>query len=443
MRKLITPIILCILFLPPVRIVAQPYSLDECIQIAIENNHQLLNSQLDVKAADYSIKEVKSQLLPTVDITGQLLYYKDLPSQYAPANAFGGPEGEYNKITMNTKQTTSGALKVSTNLYNQSVFVGLKAARVMKETSLLQEGLTREDLIYNVSATYYSIQVYNDNLRRLEDNISNLEKTVDINKILKDNELVADNIHNRMLINLENLRNQYENQKLLLDNNLTLLKNLMNVDLDAQIAVAEFQYDANFFEPEEGDINKRSDIRLQTAQLKLSQYERKSIVAQYYPVLTNSFTYGYTGYYNEFDPFRQINNDWIKSSYVSLSIKIPVFDGFRKQNQIRQKEVAIQKNLNTLSQLKLSASKEVEDATRNYATNKNLVLSNKRSLDLAEQLFASSQSEYESGVTSLTEFLNAQNDLSNARTNYSAALLNLKLAELSLKRANGTLVNNI
>lgn len=177
--------------------------------------------------------------------------------------------------------------------------------------------------------------------------------------------------------------------------------------------------------------------------MKLSQYERKSIVAQYYPVLTNSFTYGYTGYYNEFDPFRQINNDWIKSSYVSLSIKIPVFDGFRKQNQIRQKEVAIQKNLNTLSQLKLSASKEVEDATRNYATNKNLVLSNKRSLDLAEQLFASSQSEYESGVTSLTEFLNAQNDLSNARTNYSAALLNLKLAELSLKRANGTLVNNI
>lgn len=443
MRKLITLIALWFLILPSAKIIAQRYSLDECIQIALENNHQLLNSQLDVKAADYSIKEVKSQLLPTIDITGQLQYYKDLPSQYAPASAFGGPEGEYNKLTLSMKQTTSGALKVTTNLYNQSVLFGLKAARVVKETSLLQEGLTREDLIYNVSATYYSIQIYNDNLRRLAENISNLERTVDINKVLKDNELVADNIHNRMLINLENLRNQYENQKLLLDNNTTLLKNLMNLDLNAPVAVAEFQYEADFLEVEEGDINKRSDIRLQAAQLKLSQYERKSIVAQYYPVLTNSFTYGYTGYYDEFAPFKQINNDWIRSSYVSLSIKIPVFDGFRKQNQIRQKEITIQKNLNTLSHMKMNASKEVEDATRNYATNKSLVVSNKKSLDLAEKLFASSQSEYESGVTSLTEFLNAQNDLSSARTNYSAALLNLKLAELSLKKANGTLVNNL
>jgi outer membrane protein len=119
-----------------------------------------------------------------------------------------------------------------------------------------------------------------------------------------------------------------------------------------------------------------------------------------------------------------------------------VFDGFRRQNQLKQKEIAIQKNLNTLSMLEAHAEKEVQDAITNYASNKNLLVSNKKNLDLAQGLFQSTQQEYASGLSSVTELLNAQNDLSNARTNYIMALLNLKLAELSLKKANGTLVSD-
>jgi outer membrane protein len=245
-----------------------------------------------------------------------------------------------------------------------------------------------------------------------------------------------------MLINLENLHNQYENQKLLRDKNSTLLKYLMNVDLHETIFVTAFDYTEVSEAPESGNITQRPDILLQRAQLKLSQFDKKSVAAAYFPVLTNTLSMGYTGYYDSFAPFKQINNDWIKNSSFTLSLKIPVFNGFRKQYQIKQKELAIQKDINTLSLMKSNADKEVQDALENYITNKNLLASNKKSLDLAEQLFSSSQGEYENGITSATEFLNAQNDLSTARTNYSTALLNLKLAELSLKKANGTLLIN-
>lgn len=422
--------------------VAQTCSLENSIKAALENNQQLKNSRLDIEAANYRIKEVKSALLPTIDLNGQLMYYNDLPAQYAPASAFGGPEGEFTKMTLNMAQTTSANLQMSQNLYNQSVLVGLKAAKVTREASLLQENVTRENIIYNVTATYYSIQVLNDNLIRLAENITNLEKTTRINAVLKDNEIVSANTHNRMLINLENLRNQYENQKLLLHQNITTLKYLMNVDINEPVSVTPFDYAEVLAEPGSGDIAQRPDILLQQAQVKLSEFDKKSIAAGYYPVLTNNFSFGYSGYYDSFAPFKQINNDWIKSSYFALSIKIPVFDGFRKQSQIRQKEVTIQKNINTLSLMRSSADKEVLDALENYTTNKNLLVSNMKSLELAEQLFSSSQGEYENGITSITEFLNAQNDLTTARTNYSTALLNLKLAELSLRKANGTLLTN-
>lgn len=420
---------------------AQTYTLQDAVRAALNNNQQLLNSRLDMNAADYQIKEIKSALLPTIDITGQLLYYNDLPEQYAPSSAFGGPSGEYTKITLGMAQTTSGNVQIRQDLYNQAIHVGVKAAKATREASALQEMVTRESIVYNVTATFYSVQVLSDNLERLAENITNLEKTTQINAVLKENEIVSANVHNRMLINLENLRNQYDNQKLLLDKNITQLKYLMNVDISSEIKVASFDYTEAISIADTDDIGQRPDIMLQQAQLKLSEFDKKSVAAGYYPVLTNSATFGYNSYYDSFAPHKQINSDWIKTSYFALTLKIPVFDGFKKQNQLRQKEIAIQKNLNTLSMMKSSASKELIDAKQNYITNKNLLISNKKSLDLAEELFTSSQSEYESGITSITEFLNAQNDLTTARTNYSNALLNLKLAELSLKKANGTLLN--
>jgi len=420
---------------------AQTYSLEESIRAALANNHQLLNSQLDISAAEYRIKEVKSALLPTIDITGQVLYYNDLPAQYAPSSAFGGASGEYTKLTLSMAQTTSGTIQIRQDLYNQAVRVGLKAAKATQEASAMQELVTRENLVYNVSSTYYTVQVLNDNLQRLKENIDNLERTTQINAVLKENEIVSANVHNRMLINLENLRNQYDNQKLLLDKNLTLLKYLMNVNIDADLTVDPFDYTETISISESDDISQRPDILLQGAQLKLAEYDRKSIAAGYYPVLSNTAMFGYTGYYDSFAPHKQINSDWIKTSSFALSVKIPVFDGFKKANQLRQKEVAIQKNLNTLSMMRSSASKELIDARSNYLTNKKLLESNKKSLELAEQLFNSSQGEYENGITSITELLNAQNDLTTARSNYSNALLNLKLAELSLKKANGTLLD--
>lgn len=442
MKKVSTLIILFFACIGCNKAYGQDYTLEACIKIALEQNATFRNSELGIASADHRIKEVKSALMPNVNLQGQFIYYQDLPAQYAPASAFGGPEGQYRKMTLNMEQTTSGTLQVSQNLYNQSVFTGLKAAKVVRETAALETRVAKENLVYNVTATYYSIQVLSDNLSRLQENITNLEKTVQINAILKENEIISKNVHNRMLINLENLKNQYENQKLLVDKNITSLKLLMGVDINTPIQIAVFNYDEVLVAPSEGDISRRPDLQLQQANIKLSQIDKKTIAAGYAPVLTNSFSFGYTGYYDKFAPFKQVNDDWVKSSYIVMTLRIPVFDGFQKHYQIKQKDIAIQQNMNRLNYMKLTADKEVDDARNNYAVNKNLLANNKSSLDLAESLFASAQTEYENGILSMTELLNAQNDLTNSRTNYSAALLNLKLAELSLKKSNGTLLEN-
>ncbi|MEZ4810480.1 MAG: TolC family protein [Allomuricauda sp.] len=421
----------------------QTYSLQDVVQIVLKNNKEIVNGMLDVSATDYKIKEVKSALLPNAEFNGKSMYYKDLPAQYVPSSTFGGPEGTYSKVSLNMKQNTSATFQVTQNLFNKSVLIGLKSAKTAHQASQLSEKMTEENVVYEVMSTYYSVQVYQDNLDRLNANIANLEKTVEINDVLRKNELVADNVHRRMLVNLESLRNEREIQTLQLQQYITYLKYLMDKPIEEELTVMPFDYskELKIFDP--ADISERSDLRLQKAQVDLAKYDEKLVKSGFYPVLTSFYSVGYTGFYDEFAPFKQINDDWVKNSYFGLNLQVPLFDGFKKRNQIHQKKIEVQKNTNLLAMMELKANKELRDAQFNLSTNKNLFINNQRSLELAESLFASAQGEYEGGLTSVTDLLNAQNDLSNARNNYSAALLNLKLAELAVLKANGTLLSNI
>ncbi len=421
---------------------AQQLTLQECIKLALENNLDVKNSELDLESTQHRIKEANSGLLPTIDLNGSYQYYFEVPAMIIPASTFGGPAGEYSAATLSVPQTTSANVQLSQTLYNHQVLIGLKAAKSARNASMIQFSKTKEDITYNVSATYYNIQVLRENLGLIESNITNLEKTVKTNEVLKNNDIVSGSTYKRLLINLENLKNEHENQKLSLDKNLNLLNYIINHTPGHTIDVVPFDYTTTLTGAVAGDVNHRLDVQLQKENIQLALLDKKSIIAGYYPSLNANLFYGYTGYNDKVAPFDAINNKWINSSYVSLSLKIPVFDGFSRQNKIRQKEVAVKKNINSLEQTRLKGEKEIQDAIIQYTSNQNSLVNTRRSLTLAEELFTNANIEYTNGILSITDLLSAQDDLSNARNNFSTSLINLKLAELELQKANGELNNN-
>lgn len=419
----------------------QTYSLNDCIRTALDQNEHLKNSRLEVVATTYNIREVKSALLPNGELRCQYLYYNELPAQYAAASNFGGPEGQYTRLALNMPQTTGLNMQLTQSLFNQSVFIGLQAARTARNAANAQVEVTKESVIYNVAATYYTIQVLSDNLRRLAANIANLERIVAINEDLVRHEIVSANVQNRLSINLENLRNQFESQKLAQEKNVQMLKYLINVDANTTLEAEPFDYLTVLNDTVSIGNSARPDIRLQQEVIKLSEYDKKSVSAGFYPVLTASFSQGWTSYYDEFAPMKQINNDWINSSYFTVTLRMQLFDGFRRASQVRQKEIAIRKNVNTLSMMQANASRELEDANNAYITSLRQLKSSKVSLEQAEGLFNTAQSDYANGIITISDVLNAQNDLSNALNNYSSAALNVKLSGLALRKANGTLLS--
>jgi outer membrane protein len=154
------------------------------------------------------------------------------------------------------------------------------------------------------------------------------------------------------------------------------------------------------------------------------------------------YNYGLTGYNNEFSLTKTINDSWMKGSYVGLQLRVPIFSGFSRMQKVKQKEFGIQKAKNSYELVKQSALKEVSDATNNYMSMSNSFENTKRSLALAKELYANSDTEYKNGIISISDLLLIQNDLTTARNNYSNAMINLRLAEIELRKSKGELANN-
>jgi len=434
---------LAILLMLGVQLQAQKmFTLDECIQQTLTNNLQVKNSEIDQRSVNAQITEAKSGFLPSVDLNGQYQYYITIPSMLVPAEMFGGQVGQYRAISFSSKQTTTASIQVSQILFNQKVFIALKAAKTAKNMTELQMTKTREDLIYNVSAVYYNIQVVNENLTMLDSNIISMEKMLVINKALEVNNILSKSAYKRLQINFENLKNERQNLSLTGEKAANLLKFLMGLQISESIHVTQFEEKDSKLNMGVANVEKRTDIQLMNKQIEIAGLEKKVAIADFYPSLAGVYNYGLTGYNNEFSLTKTINDRWINGSYIGLQLKVPLFSGFSRTQKVKQKEFGIQKAKNSYELVKQSALKEVSDATNNYMSRSNSFDNTKRSLALAKELFESSNTEYKNGIISISDLLLIQNDLTTARNNYSNAMINLRLAEIELRKSKGELANN-
>ncbi|MFW9596775.1 MAG: TolC family protein [Paludibacter sp.] len=420
----------------------QVYTLDECINITLQKNLQIQNSQMDVQSTNSQIKEAKSSFLPTVELTGQYQYYLQMPKMLVPADFMpGGKPGEYIEMEFGSPQTMTAAVQATQVLYNQKVFIGLKAARTAKNMSDLMLHKTREDLIYNVSAIYYNLQVLNQNLMMLDSNIVSLSKVVQANSALEANSIVSKTNYKRLLISLENLKNERLNLALTTDKAYSLLKFLMCIPVTEQISISTFDAREYKLEAAVGNVENRTDIKLLTQQVELAKLDLKASKASFYPSLAGVVNYGVSGNNDKFSLTQTINDQWIRSSFVALQLNVPIFSGFSRTEKVRQKNFELKKAQNNYELMKSSVLKEMSDAVNNYNSSCNSFENTKRSLSLAQDIYNSAQIEYTNGLISASDLLLILNELTTARNNFSNALVNLRIAEIELKKSKGEIAS--
>lgn len=426
-------------------VAGQSLTMEQCVEKALESNLQVKTSENGRLQAEQQISEVRSGLFPTISAGGSYQYYFNVPVQIIPAELFGGTEGQYIAGALQVPQTLSGNIQATQTIFNSSVLIGLKAAKVGRQAAQLQVRQTKEEVVYNVSATYYNILTIYKQQSLLQSNLESVEKLIGTTRILYENDVAQKTDVNRLETNRKSLLTQLENTRVTENQLLNTLKIFTGTPIADSIAVdTSVQAQNSYPLPYQGDstsYRNRSDYQLLDVQRTAQLLERENIRAAAIPTLSATGSLAYYGYNNEFAPFKQINDKFYPASYIGLNLNIPIFEGGKRTAQAKYKTLELR---NTELQLQLqreNISAEIDNAIKKFSSNVSQIRTQEENLALAGQSYRDVQLQYQEGIAGISDVLSANDELQRVQNEYLSALVNIRIAALELEKAYGVLLN--
>lgn len=431
-------------FLLVIKIQAQEIkslTLKDVITYALENKADAKKAKLKVENSEYQIQEVRSRALPQISVNGGLTYNPILQTTVIDGANFGQP-GTIIQADFGQKWSSVAGVSLTQNLFDQSIFTGLKAAKSAREFFQINEQLTEEQVIERVANAYYQIFVTKLNLKTIEKNLENTNKVKNIIKGLYDNGLSRKIDLDRISVRISNLntqRKQIINAIVLQEN---ALKFYMGMPIETNILLPQMAFEISIQAMEESaNTETRTEYILLKKNEELLEFQKKSIEANYYPTLSLTGNYNYFGQGSKI-PLGGSNSDdvyWSDFSSIGLNLRIPIFSGFETKARVRQAEINLKSIKLDLEDTKLALNLAYENAKKQIDNSLETINSQKENTQLAQEVLDNTKNNYLQGLASLTDLLDAENANIEAQNNYNTAVLQYKLAEIQLLKSKGEL----
>jgi len=128
---------------------------------------------------------------------------------------------------------------------------------------------------------------------------------------------------------------------------------------------------------------------------------------------------------------------------VGVTLKIPLFDGGRRDARRRDSEIQYREEQIRTRDLEQQVELEVREALDSLRSAQSQVEAAREGLNLAQNELDQARRRYQAGVTNSIEVTDAQTRLDRARDNQIAALYNYNLARVDLATATGNIAEYV
>lgn len=416
-------------------------TLQDALNYALENSEVMKQARLDVANGNEKVTESMSSALPQVNINSSLTGNPIVQQFVLPAAFMGGSPDEFVAIRAGQNWSAMTQVTFSQQLYNQQVFSGLKAARGSRYFYEISAQLSEENVLQTVATSYYQLVVTQAKMGILEANIERVEKLEVILASQYDNGLVKKIDVDRVKVNKTNLIAQ----KIELENGITQMKNLlkyyMGMPMEEEISIPEKAHSemedfGASITTTEFNTEGLLSMQVMEKQAELLGLQTKVFRAAYIPSLYLTGHYTYNTQSNKFNLYTNKALSYDVAS-ISLNLSVPIFDGLARRSKVRQSEIQLKqlreemsKTNNALTMSYLNAKMQIENSIRTIEVQQ----ANKT---LAKEVFDVTESNYQLGLSSLTDLINAEAELRTSENSYNEALLQYKVAELEMIKARG------
>lgn len=393
----------------------QPWTLQQCIDYAMEHNVGILQSRLQQQNADYQLKMSQNAWLPSVNASAsEGLGFGQSPS-------YTGVYVSDNSSSASVGVSVSMPLFQGLNLYNTN-----KANELNLQASTQDLEAAKRDLRLAIMA-YYMEVVYCKELlgvaeKQLELSESQHQRTQELFEVGR---LPESNVYESAAQVATDQASLTEAQNNLM---LRLLDITQALELDDVEGFDVVDPEVFMTDDEMPLVSPQATIQhalnhqpeMQAAQLRLQKahYDLKAAKSAWYPSL--SFYGGYSnGIYHYFTdgyantPIQQ-QLQTNGRTQLGLSLNIPIFNGMQTKYRVKMTELGIENQQVNIENTSKKLKKEIQQAYYSAVAAKQKYVAADNSLKSSQLAYDYAQAGFEAGKTTLMELNESKNRLYKA-----------------------------
>ncbi len=421
-------------------------SLQDCIDFAMGHADTIKNARLAILKQDAANNQIKAAALPHVNGAAQLNDYVNPQVTNVPVGFFtpNDPSDDdvLQPVQFSTKYSSSALLNGSQTLFDGSLLVALKARKTIMEVAREASKLTEQNVRYNIQRAYYAVVIGQQQVRTLAASLATARDMAHDVEVLYKTGFSEKIDVSRSQVQLTNLETDSLRTASLLETGLQALKFTIGMDIDQPIELTDTSLTDNVTAATELltetlDYARRTEVSLSEKVVRLGEYNVKRYQLSALPTLNAIGNMGYNYGSNDFRDLTRFQSTYFFSSLVGLQLNVPIFNGFQRQNQVREAKVDLEMSKNRLHLLKQSLDFQTAQA---QTTLRNALLAaekQRRNLELSNTVVDLARKKFKAGVGSNLEVNQAQTDLLLSQNNYYTAMLDVVNAQSDVQRALG------
>jgi outer membrane protein TolC len=362
-----------------------------------------------------------------------------LATSFIP-NIFQGKPDELVAVRFGTSYNPSYGVAVDQLLYSQTFWTGIKATKEVEQLNKLSEAKTAEDVAYNVVKLYYQVQTLSKQRELVNANIEQVGGLYKATNLQYQNGLAKKIDVDQLRVNLVTLGAQRQNLDLQFEQALQGLKFAMAMPLDAPIVLTDTLEETDLpvlanTTDQNASYKNKIDLMLLDKQTQLLQLNTDVYKAGFFPTLSFRANFNRQGQGNNIDQLK-----WFNNSVLALNLQVPLFDGFKKSNQIQQASIERLQVIEDRKRTEQALQLQYSNARQQLYSTLNTLTALKENGVVAQEVFNITQKRFKEGLGSITEVLVAERTMREVKTNYFSTLLQYRFALIDLDYANGKLM---
>ena len=410
---------------------SQPLTLEQCIQMGLENATSIRNARLSLAIQELRLKNARAGYFPTISSSGRYDFNDRLDFGFEPENYDLGLSGRYTLWDNGQREVSFAQAKES-----------------LKATTNRNEGI-KQNLILQITQAYYDVlqdtelvKVGEDVLERSRDNTKQITALKDAGVLINADVATARVREAGDELGLLNNQNSLQISQ-------ATLPRLMGLDPGLLITVAVDQSFQLYLE--RGTIEKieitveeaiqialenRPEFKETEAQIKQQEWSLILSKLRRWPELSANVNYGVNldDYLRERKNFSDFRN-WS----VGASLNFTLFDGGILGNRVKELNMQLEQARENASDLERSIALSVRQSYLNLKRSETAIeISNAQVLNAQLSLDVTT-GRLKVGKAIPLEVLDAQTSYAQALTNRVNAYYDYKIAQARLQDAMGVL----